>query len=78
MRRRWSRRNSSVAGSALGYLGVKAVSQMPMASIFIASDLPPFVLALGVILGLALSVIGGLYPAIRAAGLEPTEALRHD
>lgn len=68
----------AVAGSALGYLGVKAVSQMPMASIFIASDLPPFVLALGVILGLALSVIGGLYPAIRAAGLEPTEALRHD
>jgi putative ABC transport system permease protein len=68
----------AVIGTAMGYLGVKAVAQAPMASIFIAADLPPRVLALGVLLGLGLSVLGGFYPAVRAAGLEPTEALRHE
>ncbi len=68
----------ALIGSALGYVGVKAVSYFPMASIFIASDLPPAVLALGVLLGLGLSIVGGFYPALRAAALEPTEALRHD
>lgn len=68
----------AVIGTAMGYLGVKAVAQAPMASIFIAADLPPRVLALGVLLGLGLSILGGFYPAVRAAGLEPTEALRHE
>lgn len=68
----------ALIGSAIGYIGVKAISYVPMASIFVTSDLPPAVLALGVMLGLSLSVIGGLYPALRAAALEPIEALRHD
>ena len=34
-----------------------------MASIFITADLPPAVLLVGVVLGLGLSVVGGLYPA---------------
>jgi putative ABC transport system permease protein len=49
-----------------------------MASIFITDRLPPGVLGLGVLLGLGLSLIGGLYPSLRAAALEPTEALRHE
>lgn len=68
----------ALIGSTMGYLGVKAVAQAPMASIFISADLPPGVLALGVLLGLVLSVVGGFYPALRAAALEPSEALRHD
>jgi putative ABC transport system permease protein len=68
----------AVAGSLLGYLGVKALAQTPMASIFITADLPWPVLAVGVLLGLGLSLVGGFYPALRAAGLEPSEALRHD
>ncbi len=68
----------SVLGSAMGYLGVKALAQTPMASIFIAADLPPKVLLIGILLGLCLSLGGGFYPALRAASLEPSEALRHE
>ncbi len=68
----------SVLGTALGYAGVKALAQTPMASIFITADLPPAVLGIGIMLGLGLSLVGGIYPAVRAAGLEPSEALRHE
>ena len=35
-------------------------------------------LAVGFAVGVILSVLGGVYPAVRAARLEPTEALRHE
>jgi len=65
-------------GVALGALGVKLVALSPMASLFIAADLPPAVLLAGVGVGLGLSLVGGIYPALRAAALEPSEALRHE
>jgi putative ABC transport system permease protein len=68
----------AVLGSSLGFLGVKLLAQVPMGSIYVAADLPPAVLLTGVVLGLALSVVGGLYPALRAAALDPSEALRHE
>ena len=68
----------SVLGSALGFAGVKAIARAPMGSLFIAADLPPAVLLIGLGLGLGLSVVGGLYPALRAAAREPSEALRHE
>ena len=70
--------SGALIGSTLGYIGVKSFAQTPMGSIFITADLPPGVLAIGVLLGLGLSLVGGFYPAIRAASLDPTEALRHE
>jgi putative ABC transport system permease protein len=68
----------AVLGSTIGYLGVKAIAQTPMASIFITADLPPLVLLIGIALGVGLSLLGGIYPALHAAALEPSEALRHE
>jgi putative ABC transport system permease protein len=70
--------SGAVLGSTLGYIGVRALAASPMGSIFIAAHLPPAVLGIGILLGLGLSLVGGFYPAIRAASLDPTEALRHE
>ena len=50
----------------------------PTSRNFIDPDLPPEVIAIGFVMGASLSLIGGVFPAIRAASLRPTEALRHD
>ncbi|MFO0908882.1 MAG: ABC transporter permease [Isosphaeraceae bacterium] len=70
--------SGAVLGSVLGYVGVKLLALSPMASIFINANLPWSVLGIGILLGLALSLAGGLYPALHAASLDPTEALRHE
>jgi putative ABC transport system permease protein len=68
----------SLAGTAMAYGGVRALWLAPTARGFIDPNLPPSVVAIGLGMGLGLSLLGGLYPALRAAALDPTEALRHD
>jgi putative ABC transport system permease protein len=68
----------SVLGSLLGLLAVRAIQLSPTASVFIAPELPLSVVGVGTLLGIALSLLGGFYPALRAAALNPTEALRHE
>lgn len=68
----------SLLGVAMAALSVKLIARSSMGSLFINENLPPGVLGIGLLLGLSLSLVGGLYPAFRAAGLDPTEALRHD
>lgn len=65
-------------GTILAFLGVQAILLEPSSRGFIDPKLPPAVIAIGLAMGVGLTVLGGIYPALRAAALEPTEALRHD
>jgi putative ABC transport system permease protein len=65
-------------GAALAVLGLRALMLSPTARGFIDPHIPAEVLGIGVIMGIGLSLLGGFYPAVRAAALDPTEALRHE
>jgi putative ABC transport system permease protein len=72
----------SLAGAALGTVGAVALTYLltlsPRVSGFIQGGIAPVVIAQGLAITLAIGLVGGLYPALRAARLLPTEALRHD
>jgi len=65
-------------GALLAVLGLRILTLAPTARGFINPNLPPEVLIIAVLMGVGLSLLGGLYPAARAAALEPTEALRYE
>ncbi|MEW4568185.1 ABC transporter permease [Tautonia sp. JC769] len=67
-----------IGGTLLAISGARALVLSPTSRGFIEPNLSPMILGIGVALGIGLTLLGGLYPAIRAARLEPTEALRHD
>ena len=68
----------AVLGTGLAIAGVRALAAMPSTGGFISPHVPAAAVAVGLGLGVSLSVLGGLYPAVRGAGLDPTEALRHE
>jgi len=67
-----------VAGSLLAVVGMRGMMLSPTSRGFIDPNLPPAAFAIAALMGALLCVLGGLYPAIRASRLEPTEALRHE
>jgi putative ABC transport system permease protein len=68
----------SVLGTLLAVIGLRTLMLAPTARGFIDPNLPPEVLVIALTMGVGLSVLGGLYPAARAAALDPTEALRYE
>jgi putative ABC transport system permease protein len=68
----------TVLGMVLAAVGLRAITMAPTARGFINPNLPPVVLLIALAMGVGLSLLGGLYPAVRAASLEPTEALRYE
>jgi putative ABC transport system permease protein len=72
----------SLTGAAVGIaaamLVVRWLAGLPQTSGFVSGEVSPVVIAEGLGLTLLMSLIGGVGPAYRAAGLQPTEALRHE
>ena len=71
-----------VAAAVLGTVGAVAGSYLltlsPKVNGFIHGGIAPVVIAEGLGLTVLIGVLGGAYPAFRAARLLPTEAIRHD
>lgn len=71
-----------LAAAVVGTIGAVgatyALTQFPQVNGFIEPGVSPGVAARGFGLTVLIGLLGGLYPAVRAARLLPTEAIRHD
>jgi putative ABC transport system permease protein len=71
-----------VVSALVGAVGAFAVTHLlalsPTVNGFIEGGFPLTVAAQGVAIAAMIGLLGGAYPAIRAAQLLPTEAIRHD
>ena len=72
----------STVGAVLGIAGAIGLTRLlttfPQANGFIKGTLAESAMLDGLAIALGVGLIGGIYPALRAANLKPTEALRHE
>ncbi|HID77811.1 MAG TPA: ABC transporter permease [Planctomycetaceae bacterium] len=71
-----------VAGAVLGTVGgivlTRILSMLPASGRMVAGDISASVVLQGFAVAMVVGVCGGVYPALRAARLAPTEGLRHE
>ena len=68
----------STVGAALGILTGIGLAFLVRATTPLPAAIAPWSVAVGVLLGVVVGMTAGVYPASRAARLDPIEALRHE
>lgn len=72
----------SLAGSITGVLGAmvmtKFLSYAPAVRGYIDGTIPPKVIIEGLVVGTFVGLLGGLYPALLAGRMQPSEVIRHE
>jgi len=69
---------SGIVGAAGAILTTHLLAFSPKVNGFIEGGIAPWVVAQGFAITIVIGLLGGAYPAFRAARLLPTEAIRHD
>ncbi|TET60129.1 ABC transporter permease [Candidatus Aerophobetes bacterium] len=65
-------------GIILGIVAIQLILLVPAASSFLKPSYSLIVFERAILVGILVSLVGGLYPAYRATKFSPTEALRHE
>lgn len=68
----------AVLGTLLAALAIQSLSRLPAAGRVVSGDLSWDTIVKGFVIAMLLGLLGGLYPAWKAARLMPVEGLRHD
>jgi putative ABC transport system permease protein len=69
---------AAAVGTAGAWVGLHLLTLSPKVNGFIEGRLAPVVIAEGIAITLLIGLLGGMFPAFRAARFLPTEAIRHD
>jgi putative ABC transport system permease protein len=69
---------AAAVGVVLGVAASRAVLLIPAVAAFLEPTYPLSIFARALVVGVAVALVGAVYPAVRAVRLSPMEALRHE